>query len=336
MTNELSIRCTYGTNVDILLKGKFYDKATRKPIVLLNNYKVAIDRPLAAHEKEFTHKFTKQSREFKFQWESSDAEKSEFAKWLKQHPYVSHAENKNKDATTYFALTDKSRQDEIQYEQENAKVVVYQMVKNMPSTELVEVAFFNLINPSRLTTMQLFNQLCGLNEGILMQNPLKFLAEWKMPDRSMRVVIRKAIMLNLIESQDGIFLINKSPIGNVENLVVYLNDNDKYYDYLKKEVAMKDTLPYDVTSNVSVEDALGKAKAKERKDTTLSSEAKAENKEVRDQKKREDYDQAQQQKNRLRELKVAGWQASESWSVEKRLEKISLAEAEQNKKAVAV
>lgn len=328
MTNEISIRCTYGTNVDVPLKGKFYDKKTRKPIVLLSNYKVAIDRELTLSERAFNYNFTKQNREFNFQWENSDTEKADFAKWLKQHPLIAHTDNKNKDATTYFALVDKSKQDELQYQNENSKVVVYQMLKNMTTKELVEVAFFSLINPSKLTALQLFNTLCGLTDGVLMKNPAKFLSEWNMPDVSKRVVIRKAILLDLIETHDGIFFINKSPIGNTDNLLVHLNDNEKYYEYLSKEVATKDTLPYDVAVNVSVQEALEKQKPKEKKDITLSSEQKAENKEIRESKQRTDYDRAQSQKNRLRELKVAGWQASESWSEEKRLEKISKAEAE--------
>lgn len=327
MTNELSIRCTYGTNVDIPLKGKFYDKGTRKNIVLLSNYKVAVGRELTSSERPFNFVFTKNKKVFYFEWENSDVERAEFARWIKLVPEIDHPENKNKSTTTYFTLVDKSRQDEMQYTLENAKVVVYQMLKNMQAKELIEVAFFSLINPSKLTTLQLFNTLCGLGNGILMSNPLKFLAEWKMPDASKRVVIRKAIILGLIESQDGIFMINKSPIGSVDNLLVYLNDNEKYYEYLNAEVAKRDTLPYDVVTDMSVADALEKPKVKEIKDKTISAEQKAENKEIRDAKKISDYDRAQSQKMRLRELKVPGWQASEAWTEEVRLRKIGEAEA---------
>ena len=161
-----------------------------------------------------------------------------------------------------------------------------------------------------------------------MKDPIKFLTEWKAPEASMSVVIRKAVILGLIESQDGIFMINKSPIGsNINSLVVYLKDNEKYYEYLKTAVAGKDTLPYDVVTDISVSEALEKQAPKERKDTTLSAEVKAVNKEVRDSGKKEAYDRAQSQKNRLRELKVAGWPASEAWSEEVRLQKISDAEA---------
>ena len=326
MSNELSIRCTYGTKVDFPLKGRFVDKATNKVIVLLNDYRVAIDRQLASHERQFQYVFTANKKVFDFTWNDDQADRAEFAKWLKQHPDIDHADNKNKAGTTYFALVDKSRQDEVQYEKENTKVAAYQLGKNMKTSTLMEVAFFNLTNPVGMSAKKLFNFLFGLEDGIVMRNPRQFLAEWSQKDISKRVVMRKAIILGLIESQAGIFYIDKTPIGSPDNLLVYLTDNDKYYTYLSSEVAKKDTFPYDVVVDVSVAEALEAKAPKEKKDTTTSAATKEVNKLDRESKARSDSDRAEAQKLRLRDLNVKGWSASLSWSEEVRLKKIEEAE----------
>ncbi len=325
--NKLIIRKTFGTKVDVPLKGAFYDTVDKKDITLLSDYGVAIGRDLAGKEKAFRFVFSEFNTEFLFQWDDKDEKRAAFAKFLKRHPLINHPDNENKGDTIYFELVDESRADQIQYQSENSKVVVYQQVKDMDALTLMEVAYFSLMdNPSKLEGIQLFNKLCGLDNGILMKDPNKFLTEWKMPDSTLKVVLKKAIILKIITSKDGLYEINNSPIGSLDNLMVHLKSDKKYYEYLKAEVAKKDTLPYGVTENISVSEMLEKEKPKEKKDRTLSQDIKDTNKAERDKKKLEADDRAATQKSRLRELKVNGWQASHTWAEKTRLKKIKEAE----------
>ncbi len=332
--NKLLVKCTYGTDVEMYLKGAYVDKNSKKKVTLLEGNTVAIGRELASHERMFKFKFSKHTPEFLFEWEDSDATRTAFATCLKQHPHIKHDENKNISGQTYFSLVDVSAQDDIQFEKESAKVEVYTELMEMDLEGLMEVAFFKLINPSGLKVRALFNKLCGLkegpNEGVLMKDPKGFLAEYNLKDAKMRITIRKAIVLGLIESQAGNYQIDKRPIGSFDNLIVHLTDNVKYYDYLKKEVEKQAVLPEGHTENVKVKDALSAIPKKERKDTTLSTEQKDTNRVAREQVNREANDRMEIQKAKLKALGVSGWQASGAWSEEKRLEKI--AQAEKGKK----
>lgn len=337
MKNELTIRLNYGTDVDFPLIGKYVDKSSRKVIHLLNDYRVLIDIEPTSSQRVFEYPFNKNNMLFTFEWDSDDQVKSEFARRLKLHPLVKHAENKNADGQTYFILVDKSKDDEIKFTKQNAKVVVYNMVKNMSAKGLMEVAYFKMIDPAGKRAISLFNTLCDLNTGLLMGNEngidsaTQFITEWKLSDREKKVVIRKATMLGVIKTQvsegRSLFVINGTPIGNIDNLLVYFNENPEQYSYVEKEVSSKDLFPFGITEDVSVEEAIGLTKiVAPRKDTKLSAVVKEENKAVRDAEKADADARKAIQVQRLKELNVKGWAASAAWSEEVRLNKIKEAE----------
>lgn len=328
MTNELNIRCTHGTDTFVPLIGKFTDKQSRKKIILLANFGVLIDQEPTASQIVFKHNFSKNNPVFSFKWDSDDNSKAEFAKWLKKHPHINHADNLNKDPQTYFVLEDKSRQDEIQFAKESAKVALYNLVNNMDATELMEVSYFSMINPKGKSALNLFNELCGLNDGHLMQDdmPVKFISEWKQSDSSKKKVIRKAVLLDKIKTEAGVFYMNNTPIGSIDNLYAYFNENAEQFNYLKKEVSEIDVLPYGLAENMSVKAAITTEKVTEKKDRTMSAVKKDENKAEREAKAHAETERKNIQVARLKDLGVKGWQASGAWSEEKRLEKIAEAD----------
>lgn len=331
MQNELTIRCTHGTDTHVPLIGKFTDKQSRKKIILLSNFGVLIDQEPTASQIVFKYSISKNNPVFSFKWDSTDTAKAEFAKWLKKHPHINHADNLNKDAQTYFVLEDKTRQDEILIATESAKHALWFMIHNMDLKQLMDVAYMGQMDPAGKSATNIFNELVGWDNGILMANPMKFLADKKLPDYGKKVIIRKAVMLGVIKTQEtdgkSIFIINNTPVGSVENLLVYFNENPEQYKYIQQEVAGTDILPYGITENISVEEAISSVK-KERKDTTLSAAKKEENKATREATQHDNEARKNIQVARLKELGVGGWQASGSWSEEKRLEKITIAEKE--------
>lgn len=261
MQNEFVIKINPSVSetgkVTMPIEGVYFDKALQRNIYLTTNYKVVHGRELIKDvEKPFKFKFMGEKSEFKFSWDSNDKDKNEWANAWKQHPDIENTENKNQKAKTYFILFDKSKQATDTFERENGKVVLWNMLKNTDAMGLMDIAYFNNVNPVGKKAIDIFLELASLNTGTLSKDPYKFINEWKLSDAEYRIIIRKAIILNIIDSVNGIYMINKAPVGNVDNLIIYMKDNDKYYQYLKTMVAEKDTLPYGLTENISVEEAL--------------------------------------------------------------------------------
>lgn len=336
MINEFVIKINPSVSetgkVTMPIEGVYFDKLLQRNIYLTTNYKVVHGRELIKDvEKVFKFKFMGEKSEFKFSWDSNDKDKNEWANAWKQHPDIQNTENKNQKTKTYFILFDKSKQATDTFERENGKVVVWNMVKNMQVEELMDVAYFNYVNPIGKKAIDIFLELCSLTSGLLAQNPDKFISEWKLSDSQYRVIIRKAIILNIIEAVNGVYMINKAPIGNVDNLIVYMKDNDKYYQYLKAQVAEKDILPYGLTENISVEEALSsrevvkelkidaRTKTDEQKENDKLSREMAKAAEI-DAKKPEEEEKARLRKI-LKDANVRGWHLD--MKVETMREKVS-------------
>lgn len=312
------------------LTGKYFDKNHNRNVNLLTSYKVAYDRELLPHETLWQFLFRKGVSEFKFAWNSTPTgntpaeiekskldikDKEEWVARLLQHPDVQNPENTNIQGIPHFILIDKRKKDINDFSVNNNKVAVFNMVKNMETDELMDVAFFCMMNPAkeRLSTLQIFNRLCDLNMGLLMSDAGKFLADWRMPDASYQKVIRKAILLNVITSDKGIFKINNDIIGSgVDDLVAYMKSNTKIYEFVKSEVAAKDTLPYDVSEIKIVAEVLGEdntIKSEIKKDLrTKTATEKADDLIERNIEKTGDADALAKAKIKMRELGLKGWQ----------------------------
>lgn len=310
------------------LTGKYFDKNLNRNINLLTSFKVAYDRDLLAHETLWTHLFSKSSKYFSLKWDTIPEDDSDEAKqrvkdkeeWvarLLQHPQVQNAENKNIQGSFKFVLIDKRKKDINDFTLNNNKVVVFNMIKNMEVDELMDVAFFSMMNPAkdRLSTIQIFNRLCSLTDGVLMVGDAseKFLSDWKMPDATYQKVIRKAILLNVITSESGIFKINNDIIGSgIDDLVAYMKTNTRIYEFVKSEVASKDTLPYDVTKIKTVSEVLLKIDINRelRVDgRTKTPSEKVDSKVERDTNDAKYGDDLAKAKIKMRELGIKGWQS---------------------------
>lgn len=330
MINEISIRSTYGTDVDTKLAGVFIDKASRKKITLLHDFSVLIDVEPTSSQRVWEHEFKKNRPIFDISWKSSDEKMVNFVKYLKKHPLLDHASNINKDAKTYFLLIDKSEADRNTYMRDKQRNAAFNMLSQMNYTEMRNVAYFNLIDPGERNAIGLFNYLAAFDSGLVMQNPLKFINEWKMPVTAKKTVIRKAILLNIIDSEKTstgtIYKINQTPIGNVDNLVVYFEEKPEMYKFLLQQVAEKDLLPIEENEK-TMEEILSDAPKAEKKDTTISKDQKEINKVQREAAQQSVDVRKNIQVERLKELKVSAWMASGSWTEETRLKKIKEAES---------
>jgi hypothetical protein len=344
MLQEILIKPIVAIKCTTPLKGEYFDKNLNRNVKLLTSYKVVYDRELLPHETLFSTLFSPTNTEFSFKWDSSPLDntdeekqkakdKEEWVQRFLQHCQIENPENKNIQGSPKFLLIDKRKKDVNEFNLNNNKVAVYNMVKNMEADELMDVAFFSLMNPAkeRLSTLQIFNRLCDLNKGILMSDAAKFLTDWKMPDATYQKVIRKAILLEVITSQNGIFKINNDIIGSgIDDLVAYMKSNTKIYEFVKSEVASRDTLPYDVSESKTVGEILAKKDVnKTIKPNTLSDSRKADTKVEKAIERTTDDDELQKLKIRMRELKIPGWQ-SPFIKIETVRQRISDKEAELN------
>lgn len=316
MTQEILIKRIADGDCTTPLAGKYMDKNLNRNVNLLTSYKIAYDRELLSHETLWQFLFNKQRTFFAFKWDSeTDKEKEQWVAALLQHPDIQNPENKNIQGAPHFVLIDKRKKDTNDFQFNNNKVVVFDMVKNMEADELMDVAFFSMMNPAkeRLSTLQIFNRLCDLNTGILMADAAKFLTDWKMPDASYQKVIRKAILLDIITSEKGIFKINNDIIGSeIDDLVAYMKSNAKVYEFVKSQVSAKDTLPYDVSKVNKVSEILFKKDApiETKLDGRVKSGTeKADSKVERDINSANENDALAAAKIKMRAYNIKGWQS---------------------------
>ena len=336
MIQEISIKRLFSEEVKkgegdctTPLTGRYFDINLNQNITLLTSYKVVYDRlDLLPHETMWTKLYRSANDEFILQWDNTPIgetetelkeskqkikDKEEWVARLLQHCQIQNPENKNIQGSPKFILIDKRKKDINEFTLNNNKVAVFNMIKNMETDELMDVAFFSMMNPSkeRLSTLQIFNRLCDLNTGILQKDAEKFLIDWRMPDATYQKVIRKAILLDVITSDKGIFKINNDIIGSgIDDLVAYMKSNTKIYDYIKSEVAAKDTLPYDVSEIKKVSDILcEKDVVKELKvdGRTKTDSQKADFKANRDKELTSDADELAKLKIRMREIGLKGF-----------------------------
>jgi hypothetical protein len=324
MIQKITIRPTVALNCTIPLSGQYFDKNKGRNVYMLSNFKVIYREPIEKEgEMVWTNYFSSDNREFNFEWD--DAVKSEakdekeklrnIEEWVQammQHSGIESPGNKNIQGLPNFILIDKRVKDVDEFRANNDKSVLFNMLLNMEVTELMDVAYSAMINPAKdkLSTLQIFNKLADFNFGVLQQNAAKFLFEWKLPDATRKSVIRKAIMLDIITSHNGMFKVNNDPIGNdIDDLVVYFKTNAKMYEYLASEVAGKNIYPYDVNEPSKVIDILmGNDSRKEIKPRTMSEPAKADAKAERSFEERKAFDEMTAIRMEAKDLGIKGWQ----------------------------
>lgn len=101
--------------------------------------------------------------------------------------------------------------------------------------ELRNISFFFNANPTGKTAQKIFTELIDFKNGILMRDEIidNFFTLYSKDnsDAQMKVVVNKAISLNIITFRDGIYWFNNISIGsNIERLIMYCKENREIYN----------------------------------------------------------------------------------------------------------
>lgn len=312
MIHQVTVTAAGGINHSTRLSGKYFDTKLKQQITLTIPYGVAIGRPLTSNESEFKYWFNETNKKFVLTWDDAnetDKGIAKFAEALKKHDAIACEGNYNLNVAL-FSLSD-SRQIHIdRVSAIKAKGQAFNLVNNMKESEMIDVAFFAGRNPVRKTTEEIFAELCDFNDGAIMQNPAKFLADWKMQDRSHIVYARKSEVLGIIVKDNGALKLNGEIIGSTtDDVVAYLKTNEKMYEYVKAQVGEKDFLPVGANTDRTVSSVIGRENkgeaAYERKNPADTAQKKSDNK----SEALKEEDELKELKLEARQLGIVGFQS---------------------------
>jgi len=301
MIHQLTVTPIGAGDHSTRIGGSYFDKKLKQNVTLISPFGVVIGRPLTTNETEWKFWFGEANKKFVLTWDdASETDKgiAKFADALKKHDAIVCEGNYNLGVAN-FTLSDSRQVHLDRVSLIKARGLAFNLLNNMKSSELVDVAFFAGRSPVRKTTEEIFVELCDFQEGIIMQNPSKFLREWRMEDRSHIVYAKKAEKLGVIVNDNGTLKINGEIIGaSTDDVVAYLKTNTPMYEYVKKEVGERDTLPVGVNRDITVSEILNKEQPEDKPLTTRQSP------ETKAQKKADDKGEALAKADRLMELKA--------------------------------
>lgn len=338
MIQEITLRPVQTEGrMTIKFDGQYFDKINKSKVVLYEPFGVALNRELNKHtEKVFIKWFDENNTEFTLRWDDQKESKSnEFVSYLQKHPQVITAgiENPNRMGTPMFEFIDKRKKDVVKVKSLKEKNVVFNMVSNMPISDLVDVAFFKGYSAVGKSFEEIFVALLDYTNGILMRDTSRFLAEWSSPDKNHAVVVNKAIILGIVVNRGGKFYAgagNEIVGDDVESVLAYMKTNDKLYDYVKRQVAERDVLPLDVNKEEAntKSSSFASEERKEVKSKLWTPTEKADAKAKRETTENAENDERQILKAKMKSLGISGWQVSDAWDISKMKEKIALKEKE--------
>ena len=342
MRQEITIRpVPANSNTSTLLTGKYIDSEKGNTVILLDNgsgrYSVIYNREPVATERMFKKWFDKNSRDLTITWDdSTDQGKltGDFANALQRHTQIQTEgfHNPNRQGTPQFDFLDKRKQTARKVESLKEKNEVFNMVNNLPVSEMIDICFFVGHNPVNKTFEDSFVTLLDFNDGILMKNPIQFMKDWGGEDKSITVIVRKAIDLKIVTSKEGKFYVNTEIVGDsYEGVIAYMKVNDKLFDFVKRNVEEKDTLPLDVSNGSAIVSKSSPEPKGARKVHVKTDAKKADDKLKKEAAKTADHDERVILKAKMKALGIPGGQLSDAWAIEKIKEKIYNKEQENKK-----
>lgn len=310
--------------------GKYFDTDKRVQTIVLDDgggrYRVIYDREPQATERPMAKWFNENQRDITIRWDDSDRKTGEAVDAIQRHPQV-HTEghtNPNRQGTPQFEFIDKRKQTALKVSKLKEKAMVFNMVNNMDVQEMMDICFFVGHNPVGKTFEDSFVTLLDYTDGILMKNPEQFLIDWKSPDKSITVIVRKAIDLHIISTKDGKFYVNTEIVGDsYDGVIAYMKVNDNLYEYVKRNVSERDTLPLDVNKGtMKVSGAAPEPKEYATKKVKPLGD-RADEKVEKNKENVAEFDERVKLKAEMKSLGIPGYQVSDAWTIGKIQEKIA-------------
>jgi len=229
---------------------------------------------LSSMEHRFTYEtfIDKDGYEVGIDTQNKDLKKAYEEFWCK-HPNtvvngVGHANTKN----PLFNLIDTTAQTIQGLVDYDNKLRIANRIQEMSFDEKRDVMYFFGKSPVGKLDGELKMLLADFTTGLCFQgaNTEKFLAVWmnasSHPDRDMRVTLRKAIELNVIQNnpKNGLesYYLGQSPIGNsIDDLIGYFKKEDALFkEFVERVVHDKEDISLEADNSLILDKAVSKGK----------------------------------------------------------------------------
>jgi len=333
LKQQITLRPIEQGNHTVKFTGEYYDAKNRSQVYLLTNKQIVINRELAKGEQVFSNLFSPTKKSYLFDYDDENRTDVAWAEKLKRHSLVSCPGNDNCQRAI-FECIDTRKEMTKKVNDLKLKTMVANMINNMQVSQMRDLAYFKGKNVSRMTSEQIFLTLCDFNTGVLMQNPQESLDSFNSPDRAVTTVVNKAIALDVIKLNNGLYYVGQEQVGkDVPAIVDYCKSNKNLYEsFILREVHKNDRMPIDMNEDGVVKEVVGRDETKPFRHVIVPNEEQVTEKSMQKLTKTYDKQQLKQEemqplRDRAKELKVKGW-AIPTISAETLKRKIQEAEME--------
>lgn len=250
-----------------LLSADYKDDITGHTVKILTNNTVVLDRNLNDGEKVIMLSFQNRIMPFYDIIYNDEIEGDDYvAKLWMRHPLMQCKGNTNlKDAIFVIENLKELLSDERMAIKK--KGVVFNLINNTSIEDMRNIGFLVGLNPINMSDEEIFIKLVHFETGKLMinPNPDEFLKNYNAPDFQVQIIIKKALLLKVIEKRHSKYYIKDEIVGSTfEDLIVYCKKHEEMYkNYIRKEVAKRDLID---ESTESVSDLGGSDEEKQQED----------------------------------------------------------------------
>lgn len=227
-----------------LLGGEYKDSITGESVKILNNDKVVLNRNLNNGEKVKMISFQNRIQPHYDITYNDEVKGSDYLiKVWARHPSIQCKGNTNL-VNPQFVMENLKELLSDERMAIKKKGMVFNLINNTTVEDMRNIAFSVGLNPIKMNDDEIFIKLIKFEDGKLMANPDEFLKNYNAPDYQIQIIVRKALLLEVITQQHGKYYIKDEIIGSsFDDLVIYCKKNPNMYEnFIRKEVAKKDDL----------------------------------------------------------------------------------------------
>ena len=234
---------------DQIILGVYTDKG--KMVYLLSNYTVSSEAPkIGTGVNKFNIVLKKNFKPIEIVLDGDVGnprrmELEAFIMALKRHDHCCNPENDNFKGSKQIAFTIKNKAHKVSSEASQIKAMgaVFNYINQLTTEQLRDLEFSEGGNALGKTHDDLFVKWAHFEKSPAMIDPKAFLARQNRADKSMEIIVNKAVTLQVISKKEGYYYIGTELIGRtIEDIINYCKENtEKYEKHIVPAVRTQDT-----------------------------------------------------------------------------------------------